>query len=179
MDEDRRSQIEEEERYRAEVRAQFQREDTDAGIGRRPPSTSHVTVVPADDFDEPTRPRRKFGAAILGGFLAALLASFLLAFVGVEALAPALLISWIVFAFIFLRAGWPTVWASLSVMSFLWPITVFIMGAGAGDYSSDAAAAGSAIGVAMTTGIAGIVGLFLGIMFAVIAFFTQRAKKEL
>jgi hypothetical protein len=171
VDEDRRRQIEEEERYRAEVRAQFEREDAEAGIKR-----ARVAVVPADDLEEPSRGRLKIGAAIVGGFLAAFLASFVLSFLGVEAVGTTILIGWVVFGLIFLRSGWPTVWASLSIMSFLWPVAVFIMGASAGDYSSDAAAAGSAIGVAMTTGIAGTVGLFLGLMFAIIAFFTQRAK---
>ena len=171
MDEDKRRQIEEEERYRADVRAQFDKEDAEAGIRK-----SRVTVVPSEDTDESSRRRFKIGAAIVGGFLAAFLASFVLSFVGVDAVGPTILIGWVVFGLIFLRSGWPTVWASLSVISFLWPISVFILGARSGDYSSDAAAAGSAIGVAMTTGIAGMVGLFLGLMFAIIAFFTQRAR---
>jgi len=76
---------------------------------------------------------------------------------------------------------WSTTWLYLAITSFALPLVTFtssILRAAQDPIvqTSDAAAAGAAIGTLLIGGLGAFIGVFLGIIFAILAYFTRRAK---
>jgi hypothetical protein len=144
-------------------------------LGRASGNNSQREHKIIDAVETKRRQRPRYGAGLIGGFLAGFVGYMLISMMAATPQMWALWIGWVVFGFIFLRSGWPTVWFSLSVLSFLMPVAVLVFGASTSvTYTSDAERAGAAVGTALATGTAGVVGFFFGIMFAIMAFFTRR-----
>ncbi len=84
------------------------------------------------------------------------------------------------------RHAWGRVWLVLALASFALPLVTLIVGARAtagvvGEASTSAEQAGAviggAIGTAMLAGFSAFVGFFLGIIFAILAYFGLRGPK--
>lgn len=117
---------------------------------------------------------RRLWAALAGGLL---LGIMVYTFVSIftEALNPMVFFgSWAILGLLVARSHrpWSNTWLSMAVASFLGAINLT-----ARDLvvqTSDAAATGAAIGSILVGGVAGFFGFFLGIVFALLAFFTRR-----
>lgn len=76
---------------------------------------------------------------------------------------------------------WSNTWLFLAIASFAMPLLGFLAGASiaARDpmfHESDAAAAGAAIGSLIIGGVGAFFGFFLGIIFALLAYFTRKGE---
>jgi hypothetical protein len=120
-------------------------------------------------------------AALAGGFLLGLTA-YLLVSIFTETPQPMVfLVGWVAFGLLVARSQrpWSNTWATMAVASFLFPVLSFFatINLSARDpivQTSDAAAAGAALGSIVVGGVAGFFGFFMGIAFALLAFFTRR-----
>lgn len=91
---------------------------------------------------------------------------------------------WGVFGFLTARSAnpWSNTWLFLAVASFALPLVTFAGSAlhAARDplvQTSDAAAAGAAIGSLLVGGVGAFFGFFMGIIFALLAYFTRRGRQ--
>lgn len=131
----------------------------------------------------------RWAPGIIGGLLAAIMLTILLA-LAFNAPAWILLVGWVAFGYWFARSGpmaWPRTWLVLAIESFALPLATFIM---SGRITAETmatttteaeqagAALGSAVGTTFATGAAGFLGFFLGIIFALLAYFTHRNAKS-
>jgi hypothetical protein len=125
-------------------------------------------------------PPAKFpGAAIVCGFLAAFLGYLLVSMMAPEPQVWVLFVGWLVFGIIFYHNGWSSAWLSMSNISFLLPVSVFIWGVGQTIQEVDPAArAGAGMGTLLATGLTGVVAFFFGILFAIIALYTRRPRRS-
>ena len=124
---------------------------------------------------------RRVWAALAGGLL---LGFILYMFVSMFAEAPSPLVffgGWLILGLLVARSDkpWPNTWLAMAVACFLFPILAFLgaVNLSARDpivQTSDAAAAGAAIGSMVVGSVAGFFGFFLGVVFALLAFFTRR-----
>lgn len=128
--------------------------------------------------------------AIVGGFLSGLGIYFLIsAFAGSPQI-WALFAGWILVGYwagTGKKRAWGRVWLVLCIVSFALPIAALALGANA---TADAvnssvteaeqagAVIGGAIGTTIMTGVAGVIGFFLGLIFAILAYFGLRTPKE-
>lgn len=128
--------------------------------------------------------------AILGGFLSGLAIYFLVSMFASSPQVWALFVGWIAVGY---WAGtgksraWGRVWLVLCIACFALPIGAFALGASttadainasASEAEQAGAAIGGAIGTTLLTGVAGIIGFFLGVIFAILAYFGLRAPKS-
>lgn len=128
--------------------------------------------------------------AILGGFLSGLAFYFVVSMFAASPQVWALFVGWILFGY---WAGtgksraWGRVWLVLCILCFLLPIGAFTLGASTtadaintstNEAEQAGAAIGGAIGTTILTGAASFIGFFLGLIFAILAYFGLRAPKS-
>lgn len=125
--------------------------------------------------------------AILGGFLSGLAFYFVISMFAASPQVWALFVGWLLVGY---WAGtgksraWGRVWLVLCILCFLLPIGAFTLGASTtadaintstNEAEQAGAAIGGAIGTTILTGAASFIGFFLGIIFAILAYFGLRA----
>jgi len=128
--------------------------------------------------------------AIVGGFLCGLGIYFLVSMFATSPQVWALFVGWILIGY---WAGtgksraWGRVWLVLCIACFALPIGAFALGTSttadainsSGSEAEQAGAAiGGAIGTTLLTGAASFIGFFLGIIFAILAYFGLRSPKS-
>ena len=128
--------------------------------------------------------------AIVGGFLSGLAIYFLVSMFAASPQVWALFLGWILVGY---WAGtgksraWGRVWLVLCIACFALPIAAFAMGANttadaintsSDEFEQAGAALGGAISTTILTGVAGFLGFFLGIIFAILAYFGLRSPKS-
>ncbi len=124
---------------------------------------------------------RRSWAGVAGGFLLGFALYILVSIFTTTPEVSVFVIGWVVLGVLIARSSmpWPNTWLFLAIASFLLPVLWFVrlVTEGASDpmvQTSDAAAAGFVIGSIAVVGTLGFVGFFLGIVFALLAFFTRR-----
>jgi hypothetical protein len=128
--------------------------------------------------------------AILGGFLSGLGIYFLVSFFASTPQVWALFVGWILVGYwagIGQQRAWGRIWLVLCIISFAMPIAAFALGANitadavnsSGSEAEQAGAViGGAIGTTLLTGVVGVISFFLGIIFAILAYFKLRSPKS-
>lgn len=135
---------------------------------------------PAPEIEEP--PETRWGAGILGGVLILIFASFNLSYLGGQDTATwatvGTLLAGVIGGYWVSKGGykaWPRVWLSLSLLSFLVPISAGIaLGTGAFETQGGAEAVGAGLGVIAI----GFFAFIAGTILAIIAYFTNKSANE-
>ena len=127
---------------------------------------------------------RKVWNFIAGGFLMGFVSYMIVSLLATEPQVWVLLVAWGIFGFLTARSEypWSNTWVFMAVASFAMPLVTFAGSAlhAAQDplvRTSDAAAAGAAIGSLLVGGIGAFFGFFMGIIFAILAYFTRRSHQ--
>ncbi len=129
-------------------------------------------------------------AGIVGGFIAALVLYFEVSMVAKGPQVWVLPAGWALLGWWFVRSRprpWSRLWLTLALMCFALPLASIALSSRIGadlvaGTQNDAKAAGAVVGSflagTVVAGIAGFVGFFLGIIFALLAYFTGRGTEE-
>jgi len=124
---------------------------------------------------------RRIWNFVAGGFLIGLVSYLAASLLTPEPQLWVMPVAWIGAGFLISRSTrpWSNTWVVMSIISFALPLITFAGSAlfvsqDASIQSSDAAAAGAAIGTLLVGGIGGFFGFFFGIIFVILAAVTRR-----
>jgi hypothetical protein len=121
---------------------------------------------------------------IAGGFLMGFVVYMTGSLFATEPQIWLLFVGWGILGFLTARSAlpWSNTWVVMAVAAFALPLVTFAVGAmrTAQDplvQTSDAAAAGAVIGSLVIGGVGAFFGFFMGIIFALLAYFTRRSSQ--
>lgn len=121
---------------------------------------------------------------VAGGLLMGFVLYMTVAMFTPEPLVWVLLVGWVVLGLLTSRSAspWSNTWLVLAIASFALPIVTFTSSALRASQdplvqTDGAAAAGAAIGSLLVSGVGAFFGFFMGIIFALLAYFTRRSRQ--